>query len=124
MHDGSVISTMLRRRRRWECVASVRVSIPQLDYRRKIPTIAELSNAYINYLRSEHRSAKTLVRYNQIFFDFQAFCTEQRRRNALGIDLRLIDANRLTRSDAGAQPITIHNEIVVIRQLVLFAFRR
>jgi integrase len=86
------------------------------------PTVDEVVSAYVEYLRAERRSTKTMVKYEFVLGRLAGLLRDRRAGSILDLDLRAIDAYRKAR--AVAAPKTIYTETVIIRQLVKFAMSR
>jgi integrase len=88
------------------------------------PTVDEVVSAYLDYLRSERRSAKTMVKYEFVLGRLAGLLRNRRAGSILNLDLRAVDAYRKARVEAGAAPKTVYTETVIARQLVKFALSR
>lgn len=88
------------------------------------PTAEQAIAAYLDYLRSERRSSKTMVKYEFVLGRLAALLRSRRAGSLLDLDLSAIDAYRKERVGASAAPKTIYTETVIIRQLVKFALSR
>ena len=92
--------------------------------RPKPPTVDEAVDAYLKYLRTERRSAKTLTKYGAVLDRVRDLLRSRRAASLLDLDLRAVDAYRHDRVAAGAAPKTVYTETVIVRQLVNFALGR
>ncbi|MCH7725690.1 MAG: site-specific integrase, partial [Planctomycetes bacterium] len=98
-------------------------------HQRRAPLIEDVVHQYLEHLRAEERSEKTIRKY-QFCFDLLlevAACLKVARISHLGITM--VDRYRAERVRGSAKrkpakPKTIHNDTVCIRQLVNFALRR
>jgi site-specific recombinase XerD len=89
-----------------------------------VPTLAAVIKDYTAFLRTERRAAKTLTKYQKVF-DRLADLAERRRVRTLdGVTLKVVDAYRSERAQAGVAAKTLYTETVVVRQLVNFALSR
>jgi integrase len=96
---------------------------------RKSPLISDVTDQYLQHLRSEGRAEKTVRKYE---FCYGLLLDIAERRNVTRIsqlDIRVVDQYRAERKAGGAdrrqaKPKTIHNDTVTIRQLVNFALKR
>ncbi len=80
--------------------------------------------AYQSYLVAEGRSSKTLSKYALVFRRVSALADRRKVRDLAGVDHAFVDAYKAERVEAGAAEKTHYGEIVVIRQLILFALSR
>jgi site-specific recombinase XerD len=80
--------------------------------------------AYLEKLRADDLAAKTMAKYEMFLERIAAIARDRKVKDLDGIDLRFVDAYRAIRTKAGAQPKTVYNEAVFIRQLVNFALSR
>ena len=90
----------------------------------RAPSVEALVNEYMNFLRTERRAKKTIVKYTKVLTRLEDLTQRQRIASVDKINLRVIDAFRGERVDAGAAPKTVYNETVIIRQLINFALSR
>ena len=90
----------------------------------KAPAVATVVTAYMAYIRTEGRAAKTISKCDLTFRRLEKLCGEWKVRTIADVNLALVDAYRAMRVEAGAKPKTVHNETVIVRQLVNFARRR
>ena len=79
---------------------------------------------YLAHLRTEPRRQKTIGKCELTFKRLFGLAVRLRVRSIRQIDLKLVDAYRAERVAVGAGPKTVHNETVIIRQLVNFALAR
>ena len=92
--------------------------------RKKKVTIAEVVVELIQSCEAEDRRPKTITKYRQVLERFVDFAMEENVVELSDVNLRLIDQYRNWRKQQGAKPKTIHNELGVIRRLMLFAKTR
>jgi integrase len=90
----------------------------------KPPTVESVACDYIQYLKSNGRAAKTLVKYRKIMERVRELADRRKARTILDINLQFADAYCSERVQADIAQRTIDDEKVVIRQLVNFALRR
>jgi integrase len=92
-----------------------------------VPLPAALSKvvvAYLDFLRTEGRARKTLVKYEQVLQRALDLAGRRRVSSVQEVGLGFLDAFRAERVQAGAAPKTVYTETVVLRQLVNFALSR
>jgi len=92
--------------------------------RLKAPTVDEAVDAYMRYLRTERRAAKTLRKYETVLDRVRELLRVRRAASLLDLNLQAVDAYRHARVAAGAAPKTVYTETVILRQLVNFALGR
>jgi site-specific recombinase XerD len=88
-----------------------------------VPGIAEGVKTYMEYLRTEGRAAKTLVKYQTTLDRLVELAAHRHITKLSGVDLNLIDAYRTERSEKNSAK-TVHTETVILKQLVNFAVTR
>ena len=98
-------------------------------HQRRAPLISDLTRQYLELLRTEGRSRKTIAKYEYCFRIFMEVADSCRITRIDQISLRTIDQFRARRAAGDAQrragsAKTVHNDTVTIRQLVNFAARR
>jgi integrase len=86
--------------------------------------LADVVRDYQQYLRTEGRASKTLVKYDKVLERLLDLAGRRGVRNVGGVNLKLVDAYRAERVQAGAASKTVYTESVVVRQLVNFALSR
>ncbi len=86
--------------------------------------VADGIAAYLAYLKSEDRAAKTLTKYTAVLKRVQELATARRVKDLAGLDLRFVDAFRQLRTDQKAAAKTRYTETNIIRQFVNFALSR
>jgi integrase len=79
---------------------------------------------YLAHLRTERRATKTIGKCELVCRRLTNLAARRHMRNLDQIDLQFVDAYRAERVAAGAKPKTVHNETVIIRQLINFALAR
>lgn len=82
-------------------------------------TVQQAVNCYLEMLEIEGRSAKTLTKYHAV-----ELARERHIKDMTGLDIRFLDAYRKQRTQDGAAEKTKSTELVIVRQLVLFAMSR
>lgn len=134
-HKGNQVRQSLRTKSKKEArIRALRIERDILtgDYQQVVeepPLIKEVIEEYMDYLRAEGRSPKTLSKYENCFKHFNKVTSQAKVSRISQVNLRLINKFRATRakgpgrSGGLAKPKTIHNDTVVIRQLVNFAIR-
>jgi site-specific recombinase XerD len=94
------------------------------ESRPKPPSLQNAMQEYLDHLRAERRAPKTLVQYERVLRNARELLESRRATTLRDLDLRAIDAYRQMRVKAGAAPVTVHTETVILRQLVNFALKR
>jgi site-specific recombinase XerD len=96
------------------------------EYRKKVKaaSIAEVISAYMQYLETERRKPKTLVKYRGIVKRLSQVAEDNDKSAVNQITISFLDKYRHARVTAGVSAKTIYNETIVIRQLVNFAKTR
>jgi integrase len=79
---------------------------------------------YLNHLKTERRAKKTISKCELTLKRLEKLAFAHHVRTLQQVDLKLIDAYRAGRVAAKAKPKTVHNETVIIRQLINFALAR
>lgn len=90
----------------------------------KPPTVKELAESYLAFVKVERRSTGTLERYGTIVRHAQNLADGMGVKDASGLNLRYIDEYRKVRGGAGCEALSIHLEVTVIRQMVNYALSR
>lgn len=85
--------------------------------------IEDAIEEYINYLRGQRRSLKTIGKYQHCFAIVVKLANERNLKRLTQIDHRFVDGFRNQRA-AAAEPKTVANDLVTIRQLINFALQR
>lgn len=88
------------------------------------PPVAEVIRMYTEFLETEGRAEKTLVKYKAVFKHIETLAQKRRARTVADLDLRFWDAYRAERTRDGVGRKTLYTESVVIRQVVNFALTR
>lgn len=94
---------------------------------RKAPAIEQVTAAYVRHLRTEAKAAKTLQKVELVQRRVLDLAARRKAKSILGVDLAFIDAYRaeaVARKPKPAEPKTLLNETVIIRQFVNFALSR
>ena len=87
-------------------------------------SIAEVIQAYDEYLVSESRAPKTLAKYRLVMRRVQQLANQRHIDTIDQLDMTFWDAYRAVRKREGAAEKTRYNESIIIRQLVRFAISR
>ena len=87
-------------------------------------TVQEAVTGYLDMLETEGRSPKTLTKYRGVLNRVVALAVDRRITDLAGLDLKFLDAYRKQRTLDEAAEKTKYTELVIIRQLVLFALSR
>ncbi len=93
----------------------------------KAPSIEQVTSAYLSHLRTEGKARKTLQKIELVQRRVLDLANRRKAKSILDIDLSFIDAYRaeaVARKIKPAQPKTVLNETVIIRQFVNFALSR
>ena len=85
--------------------------------------ISEAISAYKEYLVAEKRAAKTKSKYWRVFTAVEELAQSMSRHLISQVDLTFVDKFRAKRAKDCA-PKTVYTEVVIVRQLVKFAFTR
>jgi len=93
------------------------------------PLVTEVVTQYLDYLRAEGRTSKTIEKYRFCFDILIDLAASRRVTRISQVSIALIDKYRAERAKGAedrkpAKPKTIHNDTVTIRQLVNFALKR
>jgi site-specific recombinase XerD len=88
------------------------------------PPVEAVVTAYMEFLRTEQRAPKTLVKYQHIFNRVLDLAKRRHARMIDGVNLQFVDAYRSERVAAEVAAKTLFTETVVLRQLVNFAMSR
>jgi site-specific recombinase XerD len=88
------------------------------------PSYETVRATYTQYLETERRAAKTMVKYRKVFERLAALLEARRAKTLLDLDLKAVDAYRQLRVASGVAEKTLYCETVIIRQLVNFALKR
>jgi site-specific recombinase XerD len=87
-------------------------------------SIAQACADYMTHVRTEQLAKKTIDKYQSVLNRLTKLA-EQRGVTSLGqLNLTLLDAYRAMRVAEGIHPQTLHDDCVIIRQLVNFALER
>jgi integrase len=96
----------------------------RLTHETKAPSLQAVIDEYRKYLATERRAKATMDKYERAFTVFLAIADQLKIKNILGVNLRFVDAFRAQRVAGGAEPMTVHTDTVIVRQIVNFALRR
>jgi site-specific recombinase XerD len=88
------------------------------------PNVDEAIDAYIDYLHTERRARKTLVKYAAVLKRVRALLHRRRATSILGLDLLALDDYRRERVAAKVAAKTLYTETIIVRQLVNFCCKR
>lgn len=91
---------------------------------RRAVLLVKLTEAYLKRLRVDGRKKKTIQKNELVVRRVLALAELRRVRSCADVNLAFVDAYKDQRVEQGAAPKTVHNEVVVIRQLVNFALSR
>ncbi|MGE0609851.1 MAG: tyrosine-type recombinase/integrase [Pirellulales bacterium] len=90
----------------------------------KAVTIDKAVEVYLAHQRTEGRAAKTIAKIELTCRRLKELAQCRKVTSLAAVNLTFVDAYRAVRVAAGAKPKTVHNETVILRQLVNFAVRR
>jgi integrase len=96
----------------------------RLTHESRAPALQRVIDEYRAYLNTERRAKGTLAKYERAFGAFLALAARLKVKNILGINRRFVDAFRGERVANGAEPMTVHTDTVILRQIVNFALAR
>ncbi len=94
---------------------------------RKAPAIEQVTSDYLSHLWTEKKAKKTLQKVELVKRRVLNLASRRKARSILDINLSFVDAYRaeaVTRKLKPAEPKTLLNETVIIRQMVNFALSR
>ena len=91
--------------------------ILQGRYQRTLPppALASVIEDYQRILRTEGRAKRTLAKYDKIFERLRDLADRRRVRTLNEVTLKLLDAYRAERVEAGAAAKTVYTEATVLR---------
>jgi integrase len=94
----------------------------------KAPGLDKVIDDYRSYLQGRRRGDKTLTKYEYAFQQFLDLAKRRRVKSIEQVDLSFVDAFRKQRRRHGSKKLasakTVHNDLVLLRQVVNFALRR
>ena len=90
----------------------------------RAPRLEKVNADYLAHLRTDAAPRKRSANANSRFKRLASLGERHHIHSIRQVDLKLIDAYRAERVAAEAGPKTVHNETVIIRQLVNFALAR
>ncbi|MDB5349341.1 MAG: hypothetical protein JWN86_588 [Planctomycetota bacterium] len=123
-HRESLRTTSLKEARRRALQLETELLAGRRREAAKPPTVQEAIEDYLDYLRTERRAKKTLVKYEGVLTRLATLMARRRAASILDVDIAAIDAYRRERVAAKAASKTVYNDTVVIRQFVNFAISR
>lgn len=100
-----------------------KLAVGESPIKREPATITEAIEAYKEYLTAEKRAEKTKNKYWRVFATVEELAQRLGRYRVPQIDLAFMDKFKAQRANYCA-PKTVYTELVIIRQLVKFAFTR
>ncbi|KKM05235.1 hypothetical protein LCGC14_1756190 [marine sediment metagenome] len=126
-HNGQHVRKSLRTRNRKLAVSRATTIAAGLEagaYQVDRPTtIRGAGEAYLDYLRTEGRAARTITRYHGEIGTLMCFAEARGVSKINRIDMVLVDAYRAERI-IDHDPSTVYHETVVIKQLFKWAKKR
>jgi len=131
-HDGkqhrpSLKTTNKKEARRKATVLAGKIIDGHYAKTTKAPTIEHVTTAYLRLKQSEGREKKTLEKTELVIGRMLDLASRRKAKTILDIGLEFIDAYRAEgclRKPKPAAPKTMHNEIVLVRQIVNYALSR
>jgi integrase len=126
-HRQSLKTTSKKQARTKAIRIDAEISVGRYAKQLKAPTIESVAVAYLSYLRTERKAKKTLQKVELVKRRLLDLAERRKAKSILDINLAFIDAYRaeaVAREHKPAQPKTVLNETVVIRQIVNFALSR
>jgi len=138
-HDGQQIRQSLKtsskkEARRKAIQIDAKLANNEFTVQTRAPSLEHVIDKYREYLQTEGRAAKTMAKYEFAFKLFLDLANRRKVRSVLGVNQVFVDAFRAERkkaTKAGADKDgrtaamkTVHNDTVLLRQVVNFAFRR
>ncbi len=128
-HRQSLKTRSKKEARRKALIKEKEILVGEHKHGRRAPSIGEVIEQYVEYLKAEQRSAKTISKYQFCFRILLRIATDDGIKRISRLDIALLDRFRAKRVAGGcdhkpAKPKTVHNDTVTIRQLVNFAIRR
>jgi integrase len=90
----------------------------------RAPRLEKVIADYLAHLRTERRAQKTIGKCLLTLRRLSNLAERHHIHSSRQVDLNLVDAFRAERVAAGAKAKTVHNETVIIRQLINFALAR
>lgn len=96
---------------------------------KRAPLIKDVVKQYLDHLRAEGRSHKTIAKYEFCFNLLLELAGRRKTKRITQVDIAIVDLFRAERAAGGehrkpGRPKTVHNDTVTIRQLVNFAYKR
>lgn len=133
-HSGRQVRKSLKTKskkeaRRRALIIEKEILAGEHKHQRRPPLIKQVVEHYLDHLRAEGRSPKTIGKYDYCFGLLLDLANRRGRTRISQLDLPLVDQYRAERAKGDgdrppAAPKTIHNDTVTIRQLVNFALQR
>lgn len=133
-HEGRQVRRSLKTKskkeaRRRALVIEKEILAGEHKHQKRAALIGEVIEAYLEHLRAEGRSPKTIGKYQFCFDLLQDLAKRRGVRRISQIDVRFVDQYRAERAAGDedrkpAKPKTVHNDTVTIKQLVNFAVKR
>lgn len=95
---------------------------------RRAPSLPTVINQYREYLQGKRRGVKTLAKYEYAFGLIITLAESRRVKTIQDVDLTFVDAFRAEQmrheTEKQASAKTVHNDLVLLRQVINFALRR
>lgn len=121
---ASLKTTSKKEARRLAIQIAAKLADGQVSKPAKTPSIQSVIEAYQSHKKTERRKPKTLAKIDLVCRRVLALAAKRHQSKLTNIDLSFVDAYRAERVAAPAKAKTVHNETVIIRQLINFALRR
>src|SRR5689334_22210110 len=96
-HRKTLKTTSKKEARRRALLLEAELIEGRYQSRPKPPTVDEAVDAYLQYLRTERRSTKTLAKYEAVLDRARALLRDRRAASLLDLDLQAVDAYRHAR---------------------------
>ena len=92
--------------------------------RKRRTAIIGAIKAYLQYVRSERKSKKTIAKYESVLNRVKSLASRDGLKKLRQLDITFVDKYRSLRSAEGIAPKTLFNETTIIKQLQNFAVSR
>jgi site-specific recombinase XerD len=124
----SLGTTSKKEAKRRALVPEAKLAAGEYQQPKRAPSLADVIEQYRVYLKTERRRPKTVKKYEHGFNRMLELAERRRTKTILDIDLSFVDAFRKERTRGNttkpASAKTVHNDTVLLKQLVNFALRR
>lgn len=126
-HRQSLKTTSKKQARSKAIRLDAEISEGRYAKQQKAPTIELVISSYLSYLSTEGKAKKTVQKVELVKRRLLDLAGRRKAKSILDVNLAFIDAYRaeaVARKRKPAQPKTVLNETVIIRQIVNFALSR